>query len=263
MKKAILCYKNFISNIKKHRTTIQPEFVNDHVWERWMELWQSDDCVKKSEINSKNQCGGHEVAAGTHNGGSVTAGEHKTSAASFILFFQQAVVAVSLVFPLCFATILSCYSLLFPFYFAAIPTCLALKIGRDPTPSELHLHVHTHNHNRKSFFGERFRLLHERYEEIIWEKIQCESEIDQLETYYEAAGGAKKKRLFGLGSEATIPPSISLPITNMEELVKQLIPALTTHFLPIVIERVGGTRVQDRAVLDPTPTDDNDDDVDS
>ncbi|KAM3301676.1 hypothetical protein P3S67_016178 [Capsicum chacoense] len=155
----------------------------------------------------------------------------------------------------------------------------ALKIGRDPTPSELHLHVHTHNHDGKSFVGERSRLLHERYEEIIREKVQCESEIDQLETYYEAAGGAKKKRLFDLGSETTsyfgkklcacnvstssVPPSISLPTTNMEELVKQLIPALTTHFLPIVIERVGGTRVQDGVVLHSPPTHDNDDDIDS
>ncbi|KAM3395424.1 hypothetical protein P3S68_004430 [Capsicum galapagoense] len=235
MKKPALCYKNFISNIKKHRAIVQPKFVNDHVWEKWMKLWQSDDCVKKSEINSKNRCGGHEVAAGTHTGGSITAGEHRKK--------------------------------------------LALKIGRDSNPSELHLHVHTHNHDGKSFVGERSRLLHERYEEIIRGKIQCESEIDQLETYYEAAGGATKKRLFDLGSEATsyfgkklcacnvstssVPPSISLPTTNMEELVKQLIPALTTHFLPIVIERLGGTRVQDGVVLHPPPAHDNDDDIDS
>ncbi|KAM3248431.1 hypothetical protein P3L10_010200 [Capsicum annuum] len=235
MKKAALCYKNFISNIKKHRATVQPEFINDHVWKKWMKLWKSDDCVKKSKINSKNHCDGHEVATGTHTGGSITVGEHRKN-------------------------------------------LQALKIGRDPTPSELYLHAYTHNHNGKSFVGERSRLLHERYEEIIWEKVQCESEIDQLETYYEAAGGAKKKRLFGLGSEATsyfgkklcacnastssVPPSISLPTINMEELVKQLIPDLTTHFLTIVIERVGGTRVQDGAVLDPPPTHDDDDDVD-
>ncbi|KAM3374327.1 hypothetical protein P3S68_013041 [Capsicum galapagoense] len=186
--------------------------------------------------DASNYCGGHEVTSGTHTSCSITAGEHRKK----LLW--------------------------------------ALKISRDSIPSELHLHVHTHNHDGKSFVGERSRLLHERYEEIIREKVQCESEIDQLETYYETAGGAKKKRLFGLGSEATsyfgkklcacnastssVPPSISLPTTNMEELVKQLIPALTTHFLPIVIERVGGTRVQDGVVLDPPPTHDDDDDVD-
>ncbi|KAM3374379.1 hypothetical protein P3S68_013093 [Capsicum galapagoense] len=201
MKKAALCYKNFISNIKKYRATIQPEFVNDHVWKKWMELWQSDDCVKKSKINSKNHSGGHEVDAGTHTGGSITAGEHRKK--------LQLVV------------VLPCFG------------CKTrILSGRDPTPSELHLHVHTHNHDEKSFVGERSRLLHERYEEIIQEKVQCESEIDQLETYYEAARGTKKKRLFGLGSEATsyfgkklcacnastssVPPSISLPTTNMQ-----------------------------------------------
>ncbi|KAM3319907.1 hypothetical protein P3S67_007107 [Capsicum chacoense] len=146
----------------------------------------------------------------------------------------------------------------------------ALKIGRDPTPSELHLHVHTHNHDGKSF---------EKYEEIVQQKLQCDSEIDQLESYYEAAGGAKKKRLFGLGSEAksyfgkklcacnastsSVPPLISLPSTNLEEFEKQLIPALTTHFLSVVIEPVGGIRVQEGVVLDPPPTNDDDDDVDS
>ncbi|KAM3238184.1 hypothetical protein P3L10_013214 [Capsicum annuum] len=110
----------------------------------------------------------------------------------------------------------------------------------SPTPSELHLHIHTHNHDGKSFICERSRLLHERYEEIIQEKVQCESEIDQLETYYEATEGAKKKRLFGLGSEA-----------------------ISYFGKKLFIEHFGGTRVQDGAVLDPPPTHDDDDDVDS
>ncbi|KAM3267244.1 hypothetical protein P3S67_032571 [Capsicum chacoense] len=94
-----------------------------------------------------------------------------------------------------------------------------------------------------------------------------------MEKFYCFAGRAKKKRLFGLGSEAasyfgkklcacntstsSVPPSISLPTTNMEEFVKQLIPALTTHFLLVVIERAGGIRVQEVAMLDPPPTNDN------
>ncbi|KAF3681421.1 stigma-specific Stig1 family protein [Capsicum annuum] len=130
----------------------------------------------------------------------------------------------------------------------------ALKIGRDPTPSELHLHVHTHNHDGKSLVGERSRLLHLREQQ-------------------------KKKRLFGLGSEAdsyfgkklcaynasssSVSPSVSLPTTNLEEFVKQLIPALTTHFLSLVIEHVGGIRVQQGVVLDPPPNNDDDDNVDS
>ncbi|XP_047270430.1 uncharacterized protein LOC107874041 [Capsicum annuum] len=250
MKKAALCYKNFISNIKKHRATVQSKFENDHVWKKWIELWQSDDCVKKSEINSKNHCGGQ-------------------AAANFLLCFQQATTMTAICCYFSCKHLLLCHfvlqlyfllvSLVFSLCFATMPRCLALKIGRDPTPSELHLHVHTHNHDGKSFVGERSRLLHERHEEIVQKKVQCESEIDQLETYYEAMGGAKKTRLFGLGSEAasyfgkkfctsnsstsSVPPLISIPTKNMEEFVKQLILALTTHFLPIVIERFGGIRV--------------------
>ncbi|KAM3287884.1 hypothetical protein P3S67_021314 [Capsicum chacoense] len=117
-------------------------------------------------------------------------------------------------------------------------------------------------------------LVSKKYEEIVRKKLLCESEIDQLKTYYEVAGGEKKKRLFGLGSEAhnyfgkklcacnastsSVPPSISLPTINMEEFVKQLILALTTHFLLVVTERVGGIRAQEGSVLDPPPTNDDD-----
>ncbi|KAM3239106.1 hypothetical protein P3L10_014139 [Capsicum annuum] len=34
LKMIALCYKNFISNIKKYRATVQPEFVNDHMWKK-------------------------------------------------------------------------------------------------------------------------------------------------------------------------------------------------------------------------------------
>ncbi|KAH0769727.1 hypothetical protein KY290_013708 [Solanum tuberosum] len=37
---------------------------------------------------------------------------------------------------------------------------LAIKIGRDPTPSEIHLHVHTHGHDGKSFVVERAQIVH-------------------------------------------------------------------------------------------------------
>ncbi|XP_016552806.1 uncharacterized protein LOC107852254 [Capsicum annuum] len=110
-----------------------------------MKLWENDECVKKSEINSKNHCGGREIADETHTSGSITVGEHWKK--------------------------------------------LAIIIGRDPIPT---------------------------------------------------AGGVKKKRLFGLGSEAE------------------------SYFgkeLCAFIERVGGIRVQEGAMLDPPPT--NDDDVDS
>ncbi|XP_075104357.1 uncharacterized protein LOC107788783 [Nicotiana tabacum] len=44
---------------------------------------------------------------------------------------------------------------------------LAVKKGRDPTPSELYLHVHTHGNNGKSFVAEKSQIVHEKYQEIL------------------------------------------------------------------------------------------------
>ncbi|KAM3322039.1 hypothetical protein P3S67_003190 [Capsicum chacoense] len=154
---------------------------------------------------------------------------------------------------------------------------LAAEMGRDPTPSELHLHVHTHGHDRKSFIDERSRIVHERFEEILREKTLLGSVIDQFEAYYQTAGGEKKRRVFGLGSEAkgyydqTLCISCektsssasheSVPATDsdLDEFVKRLIPALKNYFFPIVIEEVQKL-VSSRSVVTPlaTPLDDLD-----
>ncbi|XP_059315704.1 uncharacterized protein LOC132066403 [Lycium ferocissimum] len=212
--KAAKRYRDFISKIKKKG--IKPDYVPDNVWESWMRLWADPKCVEKSEINAKNHCGGGEVAAGTHTGGSISIGEHRKK--------------------------------------------LAVEKGRDPTPSEMHLHVHTHGHDGESFVDEHARAVHERYLEILREKSQSQSDIDQCEAYYLAVGGEKKRRIYGLGSEAksyygpnlrvscgsdassSVPPSVSqsAPRENLEELVMRLIPILTDHMLPIFIEQARG-----------------------
>ncbi|KAH0738071.1 hypothetical protein KY290_036776 [Solanum tuberosum] len=206
MVKAALKYRNFISKIKKEG--VRPGYVPENVWERWMQLWGSEKCIKKSEINSKNRRGGHEIAVGTHTGGSISIGEHRKK--------------------------------------------LAIEKGRDPTPIELHLHVHTHGHDGKSFVGERSRIVHEKYEEILQNNTVSQTDIDQREAYYQAAGGEKKRRIYGLGSEAknyygqnlcgssSLPPpfSQSTSITNMDEFIKQMMPALTSHLVPIIVGQV-------------------------
>ncbi|XP_060200370.1 uncharacterized protein LOC132628619 [Lycium barbarum] len=111
-------YRNFISKIKQKR--IEPDYVSDNVWERWLQLWADPKCVEKSEINAKNHCGGKEVAAGTHPGGSICIGEHRKR-----LFL-----------------------------------ILTVGKGRDPTPGEVHLHVHTHDHDGESFVDECARAVH-------------------------------------------------------------------------------------------------------
>ncbi|XP_059306908.1 uncharacterized protein LOC132058422 [Lycium ferocissimum] len=213
--KAATKYRNFISKIKQKR--IKPDYVSDNVWERWLQHWADPKCVEKSEINAKNRCGGKEVAARTHTGGSICIGEHRKR--------------------------------------------LAVAKGRDPTPCEVHLHVHTHDHDGESFVDERARAVHvKRYQEILGEKSQSQSDIDQCEAYYEAAGGTRKRRIYGLGSQAqsyygpnlcinsgfnastSAPPSTSqsAPTENMEELLMRLIPTLTDRLLPLFIEKSCG-----------------------
>ncbi|KAM3202453.1 hypothetical protein P3L10_030077 [Capsicum annuum] len=53
------------------------EFKKDFYWDASIsEDVESNDCIKTSKINSKNHCGGREVAAGTHTGGFNIDGEH-------------------------------------------------------------------------------------------------------------------------------------------------------------------------------------------
>ncbi|KAH0688818.1 hypothetical protein KY289_016176 [Solanum tuberosum] len=116
---------------------------------------------------------------------------------------------------------------------------LAIKNGRDPTPSEIHLHVHTHGHDGKSFVGERAQIVHEKYQEILQNQTQTQSEVDQWKAYYQAAGGEKKRRIYGLGAQAKVfygpnfrvssgsdafgsvpcPNAQTTPTENMDELV--------------------------------------------
>ncbi|XP_049390102.1 uncharacterized protein LOC125854555 [Solanum stenotomum] len=119
---------------------------------------------------------------------------------------------------------------------------LAIKNGRDQTPSEIHLHVHTHGHDGKSFVGERAQIVHEKYQEILQNQTQTQSEVDQWKAYYQAAGGEKKRRIYGLGAQAKVfygpnfrvssrsdasgsvpcPKAQTTPTENMDELVTQL-----------------------------------------
>ncbi|KAH0705974.1 hypothetical protein KY285_010498 [Solanum tuberosum] len=76
--------------------------------------------------------------------------------------------------------------------------------------------------------------------------------VSQSEAYYQAADGEKKRRIYGLGYKAknyykhkfcassSVPPSVSqsTSTTNIDEFVKEMLPALTNHFLPVIMERV-------------------------
>nr|XP_016490354.1 PREDICTED: uncharacterized protein LOC107810128 [Nicotiana tabacum] len=132
---------------------------------------------------------------------------------------------------------------------------LAIKMGRDPTPSEIYLHVHTQGNDGKSCVGEKSRIIH--YQKILQQQTQSQSDIDKCKAYYEAAGVEKKRTVYGIGfqakcyyvpnlrdsygsgatSSATPSNAQSTPIGNMDELVTRLIHVLTDHIVHIIVER--------------------------
>ncbi|XP_060200780.1 uncharacterized protein LOC132629053 [Lycium barbarum] len=122
----------------------------------------------------------------------------------------------------------------------------------------------------------------EKYQEILQNQSQTQSEVDQCQAYYEAVGGVKKRRIYGLGSQAvlyygsnlrpssvsdatsSVPPSNAQPAATgtLDELVTRLIPALTDsiipaltdRLLPIIVERVRGLNPLVSSQMD-TPND--------
>ncbi|XP_070015096.1 uncharacterized protein [Nicotiana sylvestris] len=128
----------------------------------------------------------------------------------------------------------------------------AIEKSRDPTPSELH------GHDEKSFVSERSRLVHEKYQQILQQQTQTQSDIDQSLAFYQATGGEKKRRIYGLRSQekyfygpnlrassrsdasssAAPPNAQSAPMENLDELVMRLIPALTDHMVPVLTDHM-------------------------
>ncbi|XP_059282139.1 uncharacterized protein LOC132035970 [Lycium ferocissimum] len=125
----------------------------------------------------------------------------------------------------------------------------------------------THTGNSVTI-GEHRKRLWKKYQEILQNETQTQSEVDHCQAYYEAVGGVKKIRIYGLGSQAqlyygpnllppsgfnatsSVPPPNAQPAAtkNLKELVMRLILALTDsmiptsidRMLPIIVERVRG-----------------------
>ncbi|XP_049371478.1 uncharacterized protein LOC125836340 [Solanum verrucosum] len=108
--------------------------------------------------------------------------------------------------------------------------------------------------------GEHRKRL-EKYLEILHNQTQTQSNVDQLQAYYQAAGGEKKRRIYGLGaqdksfygmnlcaSSSRTDASSSVPCTNaqtiatkkLDDFMTRLIPSLTDKMLPILFEHVRG-----------------------
>ncbi|KAK4706691.1 hypothetical protein R3W88_033757 [Solanum pinnatisectum] len=130
----------------------------------------------------------------------------------------------------------------------------AIEKGRDPTPSELHLHVHMDFDLKyqDTTLVQMPTIACKKYEEILREKTTSQFDIDKCEPYYQVVGVKKKKIIYGLGFEAktyyrqkiyassSVAPSVSQSTStrNMDMFVKEMIHALTNHFLLVIMEWV-------------------------
>ncbi|XP_070029462.1 uncharacterized protein [Nicotiana sylvestris] len=100
-----------------------------------------------------------------------------------------------------------------------------------------------------------FIMLNETWLKRYYNNKHTQSDIDQCKAYYQAVGGEKKRRVYGLGSQAkcyygpnlhgsfgsdaassaTPPNAQSTPTGNLDELVMRLILALTDHIVPVIV----------------------------
>ncbi|KAM3361214.1 hypothetical protein P3S68_016068 [Capsicum galapagoense] len=149
-----------------------------------------------------------------------------------LLFFLQAAAAMPLCFAAIFPTSFSyffslfcCYAKMFGDIFLLRirqRNLVALKIGRDPTPSELHLHVHTHNHDGKSFVGKRSRLLHERYEKLYGKKYNVNLKLTNWRHIMKLREEQRRKNYLVL--------DLKLPVTLEKNFVPAMLPHISTTF---------------------------------
>lgn len=129
----------------------------ENVWVRWMQLWGTDESIKKSETNLKNRRDCREVVVGTHTGGSISIGEYRKR---LVNIFLSNYLSHIMVFDIntCFLNTHNTIDMIFSK--SDLSSVQAIQKGRDPTPAELHLHVHTHGHDWKSFVDDHSRMVH-------------------------------------------------------------------------------------------------------
>ncbi|KDP25952.1 hypothetical protein JCGZ_23039 [Jatropha curcas] len=86
---------------------------------------------------------------------------------------------------------------------------LAKKYGREPTPMAVFTYTHIKDHDGNTFVDRRALGVNENYstarERVVSSQAESEPEstIDELALYLEAVGGKKKRKVYGIGSQAS------------------------------------------------------------
>ncbi|KDP43329.1 hypothetical protein JCGZ_26587 [Jatropha curcas] len=84
------------------------------------------------------------------------------------------------------------------------------KLGREPTSIEVFKYIHTKDHNLKTFIDRRAVSVNENYttarERLVSaqaDESKAKSRIDEVALYLEAVAGEKKRKIYGIGSQAS------------------------------------------------------------
>ncbi|KDP37527.1 hypothetical protein JCGZ_05966 [Jatropha curcas] len=84
------------------------------------------------------------------------------------------------------------------------------KLDREPTPIEVFTYTHTKDHDLNTFVDRRAVSVNENYttarERIVTsqtDESEAESRIDEVTLYLEAVGDEKKRKVYGIGSQAS------------------------------------------------------------
>ncbi|KDP37862.1 hypothetical protein JCGZ_06014 [Jatropha curcas] len=86
---------------------------------------------------------------------------------------------------------------------------LAKQLGRGANPIEVFTYTHTKDHDLNTFVDRRAVSVNENYttaqERLVssqTDESKAESKIDEVALYLEAVGGEKKRKVYGIGSQA-------------------------------------------------------------
>ncbi|KDP27474.1 hypothetical protein JCGZ_20130 [Jatropha curcas] len=161
-------YADFTYRMRKSGK--KQQCVSQEIWESWQKAWEDPAQNRKREIfaqNRRSETGGDGAGPSRHTGGSISAIE--------------------------------------------TARLLAKELGREPTPMEVFTYTHTKDHDRNTFVDRRalsvnnYTTARERIVTSQTDESEAESRIDKLSValYLEAVGGEKKRKVYGIGSQAS------------------------------------------------------------
>ncbi|KDP28951.1 hypothetical protein JCGZ_19514 [Jatropha curcas] len=160
-------YADFTYRMRKSGK--KQQCVSQEIWESWQKAWEDPAFKRKREIfaqNRRSETGGDGAGPSRHTGGSISTIE--------------------------------------------TARLLARKLGHEPIPMEVFTYTHTKDHDRNTFVDRRALSVNENYttarERIVTsqtDESEAESRIDEVALYLEAVGGEKKRKVYGIGSQAS------------------------------------------------------------